>query len=365
MPVYPIPNDWAGEDWECFIVEWPNSVQWIGLLRGLITTPVRGRFWDGETGSIIDAQNIGLEIEGRNPVTVCEEMVTALQGIQTAVEGLELDSTLQVAIQTNIQNNIDLVATAVADSLAAQSVELVAASLSQASAQATAFAWSKAIAENLLSVQIINNTEVTFRPIEVAVDPPPQPSEAGPTGITDVLDSTTPSEICKRVYWLVRGAVEFFVFLDQVADFAPNTVLGIGGMLADALWSAGLRASPTGARFLIPAAQFLGAVHSLGELLLAGNSPFEDQKAWIEWGYQDLVCELAQGVEADYTTDQLRQLVRDSMDNYGLSFLHQMLPMLIFNYSSLAALYYVSSELDPAPAIPASEPADICSVCGE
>lgn len=365
MPVYPIPNDWAGEEWECVIVEWPNSVQWFGLLRGLITTPVRGRFWDGTTGSIIDAQNIGREIEGRNPVTTCEDIVTALQGIQTAVEGLELDSTLQVAIQTNIQNNIDLVAIAVADSLAAQSVELVAASASQSSAQATAFAWSKAVAENLLSVQIINNTEVTFRPIEVAVDPPPQAQEAGPTGITDVLESTASGEVCKRVYWLVKSVQLFFEFLDAVSDLSSSTVLGAAGVLADALWAAGLRADPSGARFLIPAAQFLGAAHSLGQLLLTGVSPFPAQRAWIDSQYQDLVCELAQGVEADYTTDQLRQLVIDNMENYELPFLYQMLPMLLFNYSSLAALYYVSSELDPAPAIPASEPVDICSVCGE
>lgn len=93
MAVYPIPNDWNGEDWCCWAVEWPNSVQWNAILRGFITTPMRGRFWDGRTGSITGAQLIGNEIYLRNePLEVSimscnSDVAAALQAIAAALQG--------------------------------------------------------------------------------------------------------------------------------------------------------------------------------------------------------------------------------------------------------------------------------------
>lgn len=66
MSQVPIPDDWDGQTWDCAIVEWPASDDWLAILRGLITWPQRGRFWDAETGSILDAQAVGLEIFNRN-----------------------------------------------------------------------------------------------------------------------------------------------------------------------------------------------------------------------------------------------------------------------------------------------------------
>jgi hypothetical protein len=52
-----IPDDWEGEYCK-FAVCWPNSPQWLAVLRGVLTLPARGRFWDGHTGSILEAQSI-------------------------------------------------------------------------------------------------------------------------------------------------------------------------------------------------------------------------------------------------------------------------------------------------------------------
>jgi len=58
----PIPNDWDGESQFCVCIAWPDSAQWYGVLQGVLTSMTRGRFWDGETGNIKDAQQIGWDI---------------------------------------------------------------------------------------------------------------------------------------------------------------------------------------------------------------------------------------------------------------------------------------------------------------
>lgn len=62
----PIPFDWDGESWKRFCVCWPDSPQWLALLRGFLTYCTRGRSWDGRTGTIKDAQAIGWEIANNN-----------------------------------------------------------------------------------------------------------------------------------------------------------------------------------------------------------------------------------------------------------------------------------------------------------
>lgn len=62
----PIPADWDGTSWCCWAIEWPDSVLWEGLLAGLVTSPMRGRFWDEKTGTVTDAQETGVQIWVRN-----------------------------------------------------------------------------------------------------------------------------------------------------------------------------------------------------------------------------------------------------------------------------------------------------------
>jgi len=70
----PIPDDWNGEDWRCVKIQWPDSPYWRAILTGLISTPSRGRLWDEDTGTIIDAQAIGRLIFDRNfPYTACDD----------------------------------------------------------------------------------------------------------------------------------------------------------------------------------------------------------------------------------------------------------------------------------------------------
>lgn len=52
-----IPNDWMGE-YCCYTVQWPNSPQWLAVLRGVLALPATGRFWDEHTGVITEAQAV-------------------------------------------------------------------------------------------------------------------------------------------------------------------------------------------------------------------------------------------------------------------------------------------------------------------
>lgn len=50
----PIPDDWDGESFCCWAVKWPDSSQWQAIFSGLIETPTYGRYWDENTGSILN-----------------------------------------------------------------------------------------------------------------------------------------------------------------------------------------------------------------------------------------------------------------------------------------------------------------------
>jgi hypothetical protein len=52
----PIPNDWDGISFCRWAICWPESVLWEAILRGLVTNPSRGRFWDADTGNILEVQ---------------------------------------------------------------------------------------------------------------------------------------------------------------------------------------------------------------------------------------------------------------------------------------------------------------------
>jgi len=66
MPGIPIPDDWDGETYSCWCIEWPASEQWRAILLGYMSSPKLGREWDETTGSILDVQAIGLEIWEKN-----------------------------------------------------------------------------------------------------------------------------------------------------------------------------------------------------------------------------------------------------------------------------------------------------------
>lgn len=89
-----IPQDWDGETWICWSVEWPDSRDWLAILSGFITTPRKGRYWDADTGDLAEVQATGDQIWFRNTpleesIMSCnEDTLAELVGIRAALEAL-------------------------------------------------------------------------------------------------------------------------------------------------------------------------------------------------------------------------------------------------------------------------------------
>lgn len=345
MPQFPIPDDWDGETFECFMIEWPFSVQWVGMLRGLITSPVRGRYWDGSTGNIKDAQAIGLEIQERNPVTTCEEIVAALEGIQVAIENIDTNSTTQVTIQNNIKNEI----TAVADAISfAQS-----RSQSNAVALSSAFAWSTSISQSFVGVKIINNVSLSMRSLEPGTTEPPTAGEEDDTGITSTAHSMTDDEICKRSFWLIYTSWKFFETLLAVEPYILGTILSAGGAIGDALETVTNFVTGGTIRQILPASVLVQVAHIFASLYEAGNltSALEDIESFLS-NVDDLSCGLATRVRTLDPTHIILGWVHDQAETVGgVDVAALGLLNIVFSMNSLAALYFQSPLIVPAPSV--------------
>lgn len=96
-----IPDDWDGESFCRFAICWPDSPVWRALLRGLVTEPARGFFWDEKTGSIIGVlgqfrQTMDYNLELREVIMACGD--TGLQEIALALRTIAIAMQQQVTV---------------------------------------------------------------------------------------------------------------------------------------------------------------------------------------------------------------------------------------------------------------------------
>lgn len=85
---YLIPNDWDSTSYHLWVFCAPASQDWDSIVRGAMLDLTRGRSWDASTGSITDTQTIAREMY--DTMAICDELVAALQGIETAINGLNV-----------------------------------------------------------------------------------------------------------------------------------------------------------------------------------------------------------------------------------------------------------------------------------
>lgn len=365
-PLMPIPDDWNGEDWTCVFIDWPDSEEWLALLRGFVSTPQRGRFWDGRTGSILAALEVGQQIADRNGVIVsCQDLVLALQAIQAAVEGIDINVNTQATATVDINNT--LIANNIATNLVLQSLEanLVSVSISGASAQAEAFAWSQAIAQNFVGVHIDLNVPMQMRPIAPTSEyPDPTLEEKNEAGINSALQSDTAAEQCKRVFWLVYSSWKFWEYIQTTQGKISGSVLSWGGAIADALTVVGLQASPSSKAIIMPASILLQASHLLGTLwqenvIGAALTSIVDFHAN---NLETIVCEIYCKLEGDQPTDVIQDAIEQLWVSFGANQGWLGLIRATYPLNALAFLYYTSPLISSQPAIPAPYTA-ICDFC--
>lgn len=100
----PIPDDWDGQSFCRFAVCWPDSPLWKIILRGLVTTPARGFFWDERTGYVKGVlagfrQTVDENIELPEVIMACGD--TGLQEIAAALNKIGLAMQQQVTVNAN------------------------------------------------------------------------------------------------------------------------------------------------------------------------------------------------------------------------------------------------------------------------
>jgi len=102
-----IPDDWQGE-YCCYSVKWPKSPQWEAVLRGIISIPRTGRFWDESTGTITDTQAVVEQTLNYN-YAMKEALVSCgsdeLSLIADAIQALAAAQTANGALSSNCCNS--------------------------------------------------------------------------------------------------------------------------------------------------------------------------------------------------------------------------------------------------------------------
>lgn len=84
----PIPQDWDEQSWRCVVIEWPDSIEYASLFRGLLSFLMRGRVFDERTGSVVDAQQVGRQIWYRNfPLRSCDDATAPANAASTQSTG--------------------------------------------------------------------------------------------------------------------------------------------------------------------------------------------------------------------------------------------------------------------------------------
>lgn len=332
MSQMPIPDDWDGQSWCNYVVCWPDSTLWRGILAGFLTQAARGRFWDASTGSILDVQAVGREIIEQNTdsggeILGCSDLIAALQGIEAAVQAIE-------TAQVNIAVSADSTATSTAQANAI----LVDLSKQIAIAQA----WAESMAQVQVGVHIENNVNTTIG--SVSPTNPPILEQEPETGI-----SPTPApsnELCDRVVYIVDGSIAYFKALQDlsfgIGEFTINTWYGILGDVFSAIpiYSAAGLPSP------IVSAGLLAAI--VGELYAqfligVGAASRDAGRQFVEDRRESLICLLWNAANSGDETSIIRQAIeQEAISSYGLSQPAANLVLGWYSTQILAFLYYTS-----------------------
>lgn len=332
MPQMPIPDDWDGETYTLQLVCWPDSVLWNGILRGLITVPTRGRYWDAKTGSVVGAQAIGQEIIDKNidsqgEIMGCADVVTALDAIAAAVTAIK-----------QAQVNIEVSAEAQATSAAQANAIMVDLSRQIAISQA----WAQSIAETNLSVTIENNVSLTIGSVSPAR--PPLAAQEPETGI-----SVTPvpsGEYCDKATYLVDAGIAYIKALQDLSlGIGDFTISAMYGWIAEALAAIPLLTGAGLPTPIMPAVVLAAAAGEIYGQALRGvfRTTAQEAKDFLDVNRESLICLFYNAAIAEDETSVIRELFETEALGQALSQQAVNLLLGFYNPAALALLYYVAS----------------------
>lgn len=307
MVQYPIPDDWDGVSYCCSIIEWPSSQQWRAFFVGLLTTPSRGRTWDGATGNIKATQLIGEEIIKRNLVE-CQDM-KCLDDIIEAINGI--------------------------------SVAL------------------RATAGNCCTGGTKPSFPPTINPTEGDPPPPGYDPPSDPPGTPAYL--TRKCKVANAMVEDIKG------FVDAMANAGLDAYIN-GGFLSTAIFIAvstlvsallGELATPVPIIDALAGA-LVGFVASIITAIATNDMSFEEVSTEIDENYNGLVCALISSANAQEAQDAFLLV----LENSGLGLGGRLLVKAIMIVDMLAALYFTPEDVpDFEMDIELYEPPFDCASC--
>lgn len=78
-----IPDDWDGETYVPVILCCPSSSKWLSILGGAVSQMGNAWSYDADTGDILTARDIGLEVY--ESMSGCNELITAINELRIAI----------------------------------------------------------------------------------------------------------------------------------------------------------------------------------------------------------------------------------------------------------------------------------------
>lgn len=331
---YPIPQDWTPEDgYTYYVLCWPCSLEWSILLRALLRTGEKGRFWDANTGSIKDIQSTFADIVSSNTDTMgvfmgCNDLITTLGEIRAAIDAIE-------AVQIDIQTS--------AEAQASAQTNLNVSINNMAQAIAVSQAWSNSIAQvfNYINVEVtVSQTLNTVSPTQ-----PPNVADVAETSFTDTLADS--DYYCGRVVFLVDGAIEFFRYLQATSvAIGTLTINTAFGWISEALYAVaayfGWLALPVPAASLAILASNLFAEFVKGSLSLTTDAAYN----FVLDRRDEIVCALYNAATAGDDTSIMRDAIKTILENDLQPSAVQSLVLTWFNPTALGLVYFVSNLVD-------------------
>jgi len=235
-----------------YLICWPSDAAWRALLRGLLFRPARGRYWDRETGIIVDAQSVGKVIEASNELSTEEPIamactaqditdlvlaLSAIEGklgaIQAAVEGIEA---AQIDISVAQTQSVSATLTALSSS------ESFAEALSYSSAEAVT--WPTVMPPNIAPPLEISTPPITEDADEYGLDS---------TTITIVPDPTASTNIaCQVAHDIVDAMVLFLEIGSEIYSTMTTYIPLTAWMQLVASAATGLERQDSNAPFILP-----------------------------------------------------------------------------------------------------------------
>lgn len=362
-----IPDDWAEANGYLFASFcFPNSRKWRSVINGLVSELFYGRNWDRDTGTIIEAQQIGREVFESMAICDLERLIIAVEAIALALSG-PVEEPQPIYLTNKVMAEATAESSSHSSSMALAQLALANNVLVNNYVIAVAQAQAAAISQNFLTItlpaQVPEKTSPTVS-AEIAPDLEKYPTED--TGLTDE-PITDIGELCQRSHYIVASTTELLKAVRDVMSFTPLALLAssISNILTDAI---NYTSDVLGyAGIVIPKPVLAALVEYMAGYVGLYPPPLAGERTILE--VMDAAVTLLESEGSQMAKDIYCQAVNDATSREIVAHIYNAylytdeavgaLLMIVLNEAAIATVFY-NTTLFESPSTTLT-----CSPCGE